>query len=224
MLAFGGAAPAPPTPPAPSRQQHAAASKRHWARCLTNSLLDEAVLAGAAPDDGIIRVGQHETDGHHPEVLLHSMQSTAINEGPPCHGRPAEQAAGRTLVAAHLARLQAPRWPCRNAPPATSGTTLGRWCDACRCTSTSDPMHGGALAVRMLAADRTCTYTGLQPAPLWWISSPSSPSILGTEGPQMSMSSRPTCSGRGVQQLAHWEPNMPAGRTSRPARAAARQS
>lgn len=40
----------------------------------------------------------------------------------------------------------------------------------------------------------TCTYTGDQPAPDWWISSPSRPSILGTEGPQMSISSSPTCS------------------------------
>jgi hypothetical protein len=37
------------------------------------------------------------------------------------------------------------------------------------------------------------TYTGDQPAALWWISSPSRPSILGMEGPQMSMSSSPTC-------------------------------
>ena len=46
----------------------------------------------------------------------------------------------------------------------------------------------------------TCTYTGDQPAPDWCISSPSRPSILGTEGPQMSMSSRPTCSAEGGRQ------------------------
>lgn len=45
--------------------------------------------------------------------------------------------------------------------------------------------------------DPTCTYTGDQPAPDWWISSPSRPSILGREGPQMSMSSRPTWGGGG---------------------------
>lgn len=37
------------------------------------------------------------------------------------------------------------------------------------------------------------TYTGDQPALLWWISSPSRPSILGMLGPHMSMSSNPTC-------------------------------
>ena len=54
-----------------------------------------------------------------------------------------------------------------------------------------------------LACVRACTYTGDQPAPLWWISSPSRPSILGTEGPQMSMSSSPTCTrgGRGACKL-----------------------
>lgn len=37
------------------------------------------------------------------------------------------------------------------------------------------------------------TNTGDQPAALEWISWPSSPSIRGTLGPQMSMSSKPTC-------------------------------
>ena len=42
------------------------------------------------------------------------------------------------------------------------------------------------------------TYTGDQPALLWWISSPSKPSILGMLGPQMSMSRSPTCQGEQV--------------------------
>ncbi len=37
------------------------------------------------------------------------------------------------------------------------------------------------------------TKTGDHPVLLWCTSSPSRPSILGTLGPQMSMSSRPTC-------------------------------
>lgn len=52
---------------------------------------------------------------------------------------------------------------------------------------------------------RTCTYTGLHPVPLWWISSPSRPSILGTEGPQMSMSNSPTCAvGHGEKESRCW--------------------
>ncbi len=41
------------------------------------------------------------------------------------------------------------------------------------------------------------TYTGDQPALLWWISSPSSPSIFGMLGPHMSISRSPTCSNVG---------------------------
>lgn len=36
------------------------------------------------------------------------------------------------------------------------------------------------------------TQTGDQPEELWWTSRPVRPSILGTLGPQMSMSSNPT--------------------------------
>mmetsp|Transcript_18254 Transcript_18254/g.39902 ORF Transcript_18254/g.39902 Transcript_18254/m.39902 type:complete len:219 (-) Transcript_18254:47-703(-) len=38
----------------------------------------------------------------------------------------------------------------------------------------------------------SCTYTGDHPMLLWWISSPSIPSILGMDGPQMSTSISPT--------------------------------
>ena len=34
-------------------------------------LLDEAVLAHATPDDGVVAVGKHEADGHDAEVVVH---------------------------------------------------------------------------------------------------------------------------------------------------------
>mmetsp|Transcript_32810 Transcript_32810/g.83279 ORF Transcript_32810/g.83279 Transcript_32810/m.83279 type:complete len:385 (-) Transcript_32810:114-1268(-) len=51
-------------------------------------LLDQPVLARSAPDDRLVRVGQHEADGHDGQVVLH------------VHGRPAHSA----LV--HLLPLQ----------------------------------------------------------------------------------------------------------------------
>ncbi len=45
------------------------------------------------------------------------------------------------------------------------------------------------------------TYTGDQPVLLWCTSSPSSPSMRGALGPQMSMSSRPTCATAAAAEL-----------------------
>lgn len=58
-------------------------------------------------------------------------------------------------------------------------------------------MTGSSAPCSMNPMDMTprlsSTKTGDQPELLWWISSPSNPSILGILGPQMSMSSSPTC-------------------------------
>lgn len=94
--------------------------------------------------------------------------------------------------AAKLAKTGAAAWQHSRASRSKVCTAGVRSVGSCPTTAA---LHSSTAAQHTQTAPlfRTCTYTGLHPAPLWWISSPSRPSILGTEGPQMSMSNRPTC-------------------------------
>lgn len=74
---------APPKTGAPLGLQsclplHGASALPPSAACALHSLLDEAVLAGAAPNHRVVWVGQHEADGHDSQVLLH--QSVEQNQ------------------------------------------------------------------------------------------------------------------------------------------------